>query len=57
MKFMQLFYILNINFKKIFFIAIFSVGFYEFFIKLRCIFNPLKITLKVTSETLLIDIN
>ena len=57
MKFMQLFYILNMNFKKMFFIAIFYVGFYEFFIKLRCIFNPLKITLKATSETLLIDIN
>ena len=33
---------LNINFKKISFIAVFIVVFYDIFIKLRYIFNPLK---------------
>ena len=43
MKFMQLFKVVNISFKKTSFITFFMIVSYEFYIKLKKIFDPVKI--------------
>ena len=49
MDFMQFLWILNINFNKIYYIAIFFTAICKIFIKLRCFFDPFKVTSKILS--------